>query len=324
MTFKQFMTECEMFKYSQANYEFMKEASELELMESYIENQKFLIENAEFTAEASTLLTESFLFESSEDTLVLLEGKYRDKIAKFAGDVKAWLIKILTGIANAFKRIGKAFKDGTQKGADVIRKLTNITEVTEDDKKAIKKVIDGAIETSGAPISEKQINGVEKLPRNIIKWNTNSVNNKLAAALVNTKIQTTITSDGPYNSAIAERHINKFFDKVITNFTQEGDKGTESLQKTLDRYITESRAKGIVVSADSGVIEKFVNQLESYRDKIESKFLNKEYSGKMSDIGHKFFESTSESMAHCIALYRSVNSYRLQVIVGLSEILKKY
>lgn len=324
MTIKEFMTECELFKYSQENYNFMKEASELMLMEDYIRDQKFLMENASLVAESTGYLTEGFLFESSTDeAIVLLEEKYAFKVKKFMGDAKTWLLNLWKGFISFLKGLGKKMKDLSVKADDVVRKLTALTEVTDEDKEAIKKVIEGAITTTNAPISDKQIDGFHKLPNNIIKWNDNTVKEKLAAALVNTRIQTTIASDGPYNMAIAERHIVKFFDKVVKNLSSDSDKGTESLQKVLERYINESRTNGIMVSADTGAVDKLIEQLESFRYKIETANLEKEYQGKMSEVGRKFFEDTSTSMAHCIALYTAVTNYRMQVIMGLAAILKK-
>jgi hypothetical protein len=324
MTIKDFMVECELFKHSQENYKFMKEASELTLMEGYIDSQKFLAENATLVTESASYLTEGFLFESQgNDAIALLESKYTDKAKKFMGDAKAWILKIWNGFISFLKNLGKKMKDVSAKAEDVVRKLTALNEVTDADKEAIKKVVEAAIETSGAPISEKQVEGFHKLPSNILKWNDNAIKDKLAAALVNRKIQTTIASDGPYNMAIAERHINKFFDKVAKNLTEDNEKGVETLQKVLERYINESRTRGIVVSADSGTIDELIKQLEAYRFKIENLNLDKDYKGKMSELGQKFFEDTSSTMAHCIALYTAVNNYRMQVIVGLAGILKK-
>jgi hypothetical protein len=101
-TLGDFVNECELYKYSKEHFELVKEASELRLMEMYLENQRFMYENPEIIQEAVEVVDENFFMESvDEDNIEALEEKFAEKTEGFR--------KKLDGIWTTLYSIWKSF-----------------------------------------------------------------------------------------------------------------------------------------------------------------------------------------------------------------------
>ena len=116
-TFRDFMTECECYEYSQENYNLMKEAYEIDLMEQYLKNQAFALENADvINTEDGYTFTEGMFVEASgidmEKNNLLLE-EVEQKKAGFFKKIWEGFKKVISKIISFFKRLvtGKIFKD---------------------------------------------------------------------------------------------------------------------------------------------------------------------------------------------------------------------
>lgn len=141
ITFKDFIVECELYPYSKEHFELMKECSELELSEKYINNQIFLSEYMDLS-DSSIQLENNFFQESVEDSnLLFLTEKYADKFKSLLGKIVVKLSKIFKVFSVFFGKIGNKFDVITSKGQQVLKQL-NSTELTNEQLDDLKKIID--------------------------------------------------------------------------------------------------------------------------------------------------------------------------------------
>lgn len=161
-TIRDFVEECKCYEYSTEYYNLMKEASEIDLMEKYLENQEFALENAEFiNVEGGYSFTEGMFIESSSVDLnqsyYLMEKKDKKKSGFFATIWKA-IKRLFEKIANFFKKLfGAAQKSrSAKKEADKIWKKIGGEKTI---KEWIKKYhgVEGAVDKIGSKTEDEEV-----------------------------------------------------------------------------------------------------------------------------------------------------------------------
>lgn len=161
-TIRDFVEECKCYEYSTEYYNLMKEASEIDLMEKYLENQEFALENAEFiNVEGGYSFTEGMFIESSSVDLnqsyYLMEKKDKKKSGFFATIWKA-IKRLFEKIANFFKKLfGAAQKSrSAKKEADKIwKKIGGEKKVKEWIKK--HHGVEGAVDKIGTKTDNEEV-----------------------------------------------------------------------------------------------------------------------------------------------------------------------
>lgn len=104
MTFNDYAVECTLYEYSNEYFNLMKECSEIELGERWINNQLVLNENAEdLGIEGDVTLTESFLMESAdENSLQAMYEKTEEKKSGVWSKFLSWIKKGLAAVGKWF------------------------------------------------------------------------------------------------------------------------------------------------------------------------------------------------------------------------------
>lgn len=149
-TLSDIQREAELFHYSQENFNLMKECSEINLMENFIERQQFLQENADMF---ETLMTESYFGEhaTTDDDIVALAESVGGKIM---GAIKA----IGRGIARIFRAIGRffgLFGDKVESQEAQIKNILNSSVDNVGDGKPKDKNDEPAAGRTGAGLTHK-------------------------------------------------------------------------------------------------------------------------------------------------------------------------
>lgn len=157
-TFKDFIVECELYPYSQENFEIMKECSELALSEKFINNQMFLAENSDVISSDKIVFEEGFFSESidSNNLEYLIEKHNAKSVGIIARIVKA-AFKVFNTFAKFFGKIGNKFDPITVKGQKILTRLNEAT-LSDEEFNHIKKIIDTIkkADSSAFPIKKNQ------------------------------------------------------------------------------------------------------------------------------------------------------------------------
>lgn len=115
-TFREFMTECEFYEYSQEYFDIMKEATELSMLGTYLENMRFCTEYAPYLEAHGCKMAEGYFCEAVDDNMVeVLQEKFGDGIRNLFGKIYKGILKILDIFINFLSRKKKSF-DKARKG----------------------------------------------------------------------------------------------------------------------------------------------------------------------------------------------------------------
>ena len=155
-TFKDFVVECELYPHSREYFEFMKECSELELTEKFIENQIFMSEAR--LAIANVDIEENYLQESVDNIeLEMLTEKYNTKSNGLLMKLIKAIQKIFGVFTKFFAKLGNMTDPITSKGQSVLSILNSST-LDDEQITRIKDIVDKAKsnQASAFPIKANQ------------------------------------------------------------------------------------------------------------------------------------------------------------------------
>lgn len=111
MTFKDFIKECDAFKYSKENYELMKECAELDLLNKLIDNQDYLSENEDILFGDEAVITESYFQESmDEDSKDNLKDKAMKKAKKIWDTIKRGFVRLIIRLGTFLSKLQDKYK----------------------------------------------------------------------------------------------------------------------------------------------------------------------------------------------------------------------
>jgi len=276
--------------------------------------------NPAIIGESKNFLSNGFLFETAaQSEISLLEEKYQDKINSWMEKIRKKTGDILGKMIIFLKHVTRKIFDNKKILEMVIKKL-NDTKFTEKDYSAITSIVESAIKNSGAPISDKQPEGYNKLPRGVVLMNNGSIKVKLAAALVNTQIHTVVSGER-FKMALSERQITQFFDEIsamlpTANF--------ENAIKMLERFKADNLSNGVLITNDPSTLSKLIESLEKIKNDIVEK-INKTNSNtpEYGTGQSKLFNDVVLVAGNSLALYGSVHKYRFLVIADLARLFQK-
>lgn len=319
-TLNDFLKECDMFPYSKENFELVKEASELNIASMYLENQRFMVENPSLIAESSEYMMEAVDAESVKS----LEGNVSAKKGKFRARAK----KIWESIVKAFKTFWNAvvarWDKFTAKAADVKKNLA-LVKLTPEQITEITSLVEGAVKTSGIPISDKQKSGSRGLPKNILVISEDSVKNKLAAVLCNSTIEL-VPSKEQYSMAMSEKQLKNFFNTLSNKLFLAAHKDAlASAVKQMNDYHKDNLSKGISISKNNDEVKELIKFIEDAEKKIVEEILQDEDNGFTHGVGeiNTLFADAQKVTGDSIRLYTTVVKYQEIVLNGLDKIVKK-
>lgn len=353
-TFKDFITECEIYPYSQEHFELMKECSELALTEMFIENQEFMTEHAALTE--GVTLTEGYLQESvDESTMDIMMEKFQVKKNSLMDKIMTGLKKIIDVFRNFFRKIGNKFDGVTASGQEVRNKLANAT-ITDDDIASLKEIVAGVKSRDGAkfPVAAKQpylsnikLGKYTSTDPEIVK-----LKNDLAVALSDKTVVAQVTTneggDGLNKNAIGALPPEAIKDAAWRLAV--GDKSMIlGVLTSLAKAWKDAHLKGMYIKVNTKEIDKVAEDLQKLSDKISEMGREKDQQAKagialaagaigaaakavgkdIGDVDSEYFDSINQvytaittSIGQTMKIYTSLNAYRIGVTAGLESFLK--
>lgn len=350
-TFKDFITECELYPHSQEHFELMKECSELALTEMFIENQEFMTEHAALTE--GVTLTEGYLQESvDESTMDVMLEKFQVKKNGLMDKIMTGLKKIIDVFRNFFRKIGNKFDGVTATGQEVRNKLASAT-ITDDDISSLKEIVAGVKSRDGAkfPVAAKQpylskikLGKYTSTDPEVVK-----LKNDLAAALSDQVVVAQVTTSegggGLNKDAIGALPPDAIKDAAWRLAV--GDKSMiVGVLTSLASAWKDAHLKGMYIKVNTKEIDKIAEDLQKISDKISEMGRQHSQQGKAGavlaagvinavakekivdpdsdymDTINQVYTAITTSIGQTMKIYTSLNSYRNGVIAGLESFLK--
>ena len=314
MKIGEFVKECELLPYSKENYDLMKEACELDLMEQYIQSQRFRRDNMELIEECKEYLHEGFLFESSDENQIrAFEEKFSEKLNDFGKKIKALWDKIVRVVKVAFIALLKKYINLKERTEEIVKYL-GVNKLDPQVHAVIEKMVEDAIKTSGAPIAERQIEGFRKLPRYIITVGSESTRNRLAAVLVNTNIKVSVSSE-KYPNALSENQLKELLTSNASRMKP------ADIEKKIKNYQSTNYRNGLLVSKKEEDVKSFVGGLKSYEGFLQKDESDATISGEYNSSMQKALGLLYQVTGDTIKLYNSITKFREMVVMGLYRII---
>jgi hypothetical protein len=309
-----FVKECELFPYSKENFDLIKEASELYLMEQYIESHRFRLENSEMIEEYEGFLTEGFLFEFVDKKQINpLKEQFSEKSKSFGNKIKALWDKIVRVIKAAFSALLRQCLNLKGK-TEEIRKYLGVNKLDPQVHTVIQKMVEDAIKTSGAPISEKQIEGFSKLPRAIVTVGSQSTRNRLAAVLVNNSIQVTVSSER-FPNALSEKQLKE----LLTG--NAGRMKPADIESKITGFKNKNYQNGLMLSKKDEDARSLVDGLKTFEGFLQKDETDAKISGDWNTNMQKSLNLLYQVTGDTIKLYNAVTRFCGMVILGLYRII---
>lgn len=358
-TFKDFILECELYDHSQQRFELLKECSELELTERYLNDQLFMAENAQFISESCSGLEEGFFQESvGESTFEVMTEKYFEKKKGLMGKIMRGLERIIEVFKNFFRKISNKFDDITAKGQEVKKKLAS-AKLEEADIQKMKQLVADvkSKESSNFPVRANQpyLTKIKLGNYTSTDPEVSKLTNDIAAALSDTEVTATVTLNEAGNKtnfdtigALPAETIKEAAFRMTTGGeselrgvlatllskwkkvhtdglkikvnTKEIDNLVDDLSK-ISTKIAEKGRKEAMTDNLIGVVAK--DTIENATGKTIKKPNGEEFTG--TEVGKLTEDITAKltaAVGQTMKLYSSLNGYRSGVISGLNTLLK--
>lgn len=165
-TFNDFIFECEHYTHSQEYLEFMRECSEITLMEQYLKNQEYMKENDELIQ--SSNIEERYFSESiTQGDIDHMYDVLYEKSEGFFNTIKNGISKIIKTIKNFFIRSDKDAGKKEKKKAKLLKRLGKLK---ESDIPAIQEIVEKARRAAGKFVPLKGKQPGEKIVKDAIKF----------------------------------------------------------------------------------------------------------------------------------------------------------
>lgn len=353
-TFKDFILECELYDHSQQKFELMKECSELELTEKYLNDQIFMAENAALIKERCGGLEEGFFQESvGESTFEVMTEKYFEKKKGVMGKIMRGLERIIEVFKNFIRKIANKFDDTTSKGQSVRKRLAK-AKLEEADIKKMKEIVDSvkAKDGSNFPVMANQpyLSKVKLGSYASTDATVSALTNDIAAALSDSVVVASVTMNKE-GTAVDMDKIGALPAETIKEAAFRVKNGDLPDLKGVLATITSSwktvHSSGLKIKVNTNEINKLVEDLNQISTAIAEvgrgeatkaaaggaaikaaaeKISGQEVPFEGTELAKVAEEATSKltaAIGQTMKLYSSLNGYRTGVINGLDAMLAK-
>ena len=310
MTFKEYITECELFPYSQENFDLMKEASELALMNHYIESQRFYLENTEVLG--SQTFTEGFLMESSSlEQLEHLEETAAQKTEGFKEKAKQFFLNLLDKFINFLAKIMNSSKKLDEKSREIAKMIDSMGagKLSPEKRKAIIDLCDSSAKSCSLTFAPIKGQGAAFLGKELSTGNEQNNLVKALGSLIRTG-KVAVTLGDKYPNALAADNVKSLVNKGI-------------LSPDFETQLTAEKGKlknGLLIDFTNDGINTTINGLKAAR---------KEVGGiQKTDVDpHGAYKDNFAKMkliiANTMSLYASAHRYRSLIVNGIFSIISK-
>ena len=308
VTLRKVVDELDNFYYSKENFELMKEAFELQIMEQYIETQIFYYDNSEHLEEMGNVVgifgDEYFIESANDDEFETFEETFKEKMKTFGGKIKTLWEKLLRVIRDLCNRLLKAGKDLADAVGETTRWL-QIGKITEEEAKAVGELIDKASKEAEGSGVTLILNNKATAGR-VLVWNAGGVRERVRNLAIGTIYAT--TKD---NNALSINQISNIC-KAFPN--------AETMKKRL------GQAKGDRKIEIENNIRKF-EALQKDLNEMEKKLKNEQGKSEKGEAGaHRdpsVFNEVIAAVSATVKLYAVVEKFKKTVIMGLRDIIKQ-
>lgn len=328
MTFNDFMLECELYPYSNEYFELMKESSELELMEKYLENQKFVRNNSKIINSGNFM--EGYFSESIDTgNITALTEAAAEKAKGLLSKIGNMIKKLLGPIINFFKKIWAKIRgtdQRTKKIADFFKSITINDAVTTVLSKAIPgEISDDAIIYGRMSVSEQSADAIKKLNLKFGNDVGDDDRKLTERALV------VILASGDVNihpapnagNIVSLDSIRAACDNLLnaTNAVQMNS-ATDMLNKSIEKY----RNDPIIINIKSDNMQNITTSLANLRDKVGIKFEqmeNEDSGSKMVGELRSFYNKLNTVTGTTMKFYNDFVVFRERGLTGIEQRIKE-
>lgn len=307
LSIREFITESETYPYSKSFFDLLKLESEVTLMERFLGIHDYVKEAGEGL---SKIVETGYLMESvTDDTLAGMEKTYQEKATLLYESVGKRFDQIIAAIKAFFRSLMAKFRSTQKKCEEALTLLKGKT-LTDDDRSAIKSIVDDALKSSGLTIQTTG-NSSAGIPNNALPSGAGYLGNALAAAIANNTVTITLSSEDQ-KKALSEADLKSVVDNIAAG-------NLKAARTTVNKD-----SRSIVIPSNSEEILKLANHLDQVKIDVkhgEGLKRNKDHLTTDPDRAPLTSEF-QQAIAHTMKVYVSVEKFRLGVATGILKRIK--
>ena len=277
-TLRDFMVECNNYRYSTEYYNLIKECNELNLIERYLENQQFISEHHDMISNDIMSITEGYFAESVDDSAIdMVVDQFTERASNIGETIKNGLIKILNRFKNFLVTIVNNIKSASDVSKSIETKLSKI-KLTDDDVSSLQIIMDKAISSSNngkecAFVPRANQPYLSKIKLNYISSDTKFIKLKsdIAAALSDSEVLADVLINKNATALNEDNFGAISIDaiKSICNSVINADKtDIKSILAKLQSSWADAKRNGIKINISEKKLQKNINDLQEIIDKI--------------------------------------------------------
>lgn len=327
-TLNDFLVECEIFPYSEENYNLIKEAHELNIADLYLRNQRYMQENAEFLKTQA----EGVMMEAADpETNKNVEESVKTKSKNWKEKAKKIWKKIVTAFTTFWKAIVKRWEKIFGKANELEKDMQAVTDPDKLDVDAISSLVDKAMKDSDNVINLDK-GSIGKLPKTFKKAipdDKKNIKQALAIALYHKTIDCLISSE-KYKMALSNKQLKEFLNDISDKAFLVADKeALAKVTKRLDGYASHNLKNGVKVTGNiedlNSLITNTKDALNKISEPLENIIKNYGYYSDSYSVGdiNPLFTDASKVSADTIKLYTNVIRFKETMLNGLRPIVNK-
>jgi len=342
-TFREFITECELYEYSKEYYELMKECTEISLISKFVENHQFTSQYIPYMEATKLSVRDGFFAESIEDSgIQVLEEKASKGIKGFFSKIWDGITKLIDILIKFLKRakknISKAIRgskwDRLKKKLFTKRQIVAMEDWwDEHGPKTLKYIILGAggagLATAGGIAAKKAIDKkIDSTEGDTIEEKTGNIVNELSSILQDkgAPIKQIVTSAGDMVVPLLPPAASKGFSVIKGFFGMiTGMKDNENKMHYLEaiNYITTATSgwkanKTFIDDLDSEQKDQIISELTTYRNHLQQ--IKTDLEVKANDVWSATNETDRKQLEAATQAIKIAN----QMIAALMGVMAEY
>lgn len=316
MTIKDFLLECEVYKYSNEAFQLQKECAELDLLETYVENSKFISENRELFKDS--IFTEGLSKWRMDD----LAENLLEKSFKVIFDIIMGLDKFIRWFIAAIRKLISLLNKESREVMGLKEKMQTIEFNKEDVDKLISDLESNMKNFTISSILKNDYLRL-RVDNSVSIYTKNSLNDLLTAALSTYNIRVKLT-----NKAIPIDDIHDIIRELL------GDKKLSSVKyvsSMLEDAQKDVKNNGFVVQLNVKKLEKEVSKLTElskdlteFSNKAKDQYdENEKVNSTQAKDLNQIYRDIIEVLKDTTELYASLIEYRMKSLKTIKAFISK-
>lgn len=318
-TIGDFLTECRAYPYSKENYEIMKEAYEISLMEKWLSSQKYMKEHEELKQYDGM-----FLESSTDDHLDLITESIKDRAVALVKKIAGGFRKLIEMIIKAFRKIGEKLR-GQDKEVKALLAKTITKEQADEIVKRVEAWINSDSNLKVLHIASKSMNNVKFDSKVKIHEEGQKIQHYFYTAFSpEIEVRSYIDNENNFGGnpalpLLSAEEVAKLLTSA-SNVFKTGDLNAFDEEYRKMTNITDETTKTFTIyAADDSAIKKVMEDLNAIKDFPE---MNDSIDDKALDFNNALIRVKSQA-ARTLAAYVSIINLRINIQQVLGEVLNE-